>query len=335
MRAYSIQAGEGLAKLQFGETEQPTISSKQVLVRWRATSLNFHDYLVANGSIPVAEGQIPMSDGAGEVVEVGSDVTQWKVGDRVMSLFFPNWQDGQANLQKTRLISGETVAGYACEYSAMAESALTSMPNNYSYEEAATLPCAALTAWRGLVVEGKIKAGDKVLVEGSGGVSIFALQLAKSIGAQVFATTSSEEKSKLLKGLGADHVVNYREDEKWGKTIFKLSGGGVDHVLDVGGNTTLAQSVEAVGFGGHISLLGILGGRSGSFVLPKLFFKHAHMHGIAVASRAHQQAMVKALDQADFKPVVDKVFAFDQLKEAFEYQEAGKHFGKIVVQMSV
>lgn len=334
MQAYSIQAGEGLAKLQLGQTEKPTIADNQVLVKWHATSLNFHDYLVANGSIPVTEGQIPMSDGAGEVVEVGDNVSQWQVGDKVMSLFFPNWQDGLANFEKTRFISGETVAGYACEFSVMDESALTAMPKNYSYVQAATLPCAALTAWRALVVEGNIKAGDKVLVEGSGGVSIFALQLAKSIGAQVFATTSSAEKSNLLKELGADAVVNYREDERWGKTIFKLAAGGVDHVLDVGGNTTLAQSVEAVGFGGHISLLGILGGRSGYFVLPKLFFKHAHMHGIAVASRADQQAMVRALDLADFKPVVDKVFKFEQLKEAFEYQESGKHFGKIVVEIA-
>ena len=193
------------------------------------------------------------------------------------------------------------------------------------------MPCAALTAWRGLVVEGGLKAGDKVLVEGSGGVSIFGLQLAKAAGATVYATTSSDEKASRLKELGADAVINYKEDERWGRTIHKMTG-GVDHVLDVGGPSTLPQSIEAIGYGGKISLLGVLGGRDATIVLPKVFFKHASLHGIAVGSRRMQEDMVSALNVASFRPVLDQSFALENLADAFRYQETGQHFGKIVIE---
>jgi len=206
------------------------------------------------------------------------------------------------------------------------------MPQDYSYAEAATLPCAALTAWRALVVEGSIKAGDRVLVEGSGGMSIFALQFAKAAGAYVYATTSSDEKAEKLIELGADQVVNYRQDERWGKTVFKHSGGGVEHVLDVGGSSTLEQSVEAVGFGGSVSLIGILGGRKAEFVLPKLFFKHANLSGIAVANKRSQQEMVKGIEQSSIKPVIDKSYSLAEIADAFRYQESAQHFGKIVLE---
>ncbi len=304
---------------------------KEVLVRWHATSLNFHDYLVANGSIPVADGRIPMSDGAGEVITVGSDVTQWKTGDKVMSLFFPNWLEGKVSMAKTRVISGESFQGYAVEQSLIDENSITTIPEGFTFAEAATLPCAALTAWRGLFVEGNLQPGESVLIEGTGGMSIFALQLAKAAGAKVYATTSSQEKAERLKSMGTEAVVNYKEDPKWGKTLFKMTG-GIDHVLDVGGGATMQQSIEAVAIGGHITSIGILGGRKGEITFPKLFFKHIRLTGIAVGSKAMQNDMIKAINQSDWRPIIDKSFGLSELAHAFSYQETGKHFGKIVVE---
>ena len=331
MQEIQIRQPGGLDNLELVEIEKAQPAPGQVRVRWHATSLNFHDYLVANGSIPVADGQVPMSDGAGEIDAVGDGVSNWQLGDKVMSMFFPNWFDGAASFAATKMISGESAPGVATQSSCVSAQSLTAMPAAYSYSQAATLSCAALTAWRALVVEGNIKAGDKVLVEGTGGMSIFALQFAKAAGAYVYATTSSDEKAERLKALGADTVLNYRSDERWGRTVFKHSG-GVDHVLDVGGSSTLEQSIEAVGFDGKVTLIGILGGRKGEFVLPKFFFKHAHMNGIAVANRRSQEDMVKAIDLSGMQPVIDKSFKLDELADAFRYQESGKHFGKIVVE---
>jgi len=307
-------------------------ANTEIQVRWHATSLNYHDFLVGAGLIPVPDGRIPMSDGAGEVVAVGDQVTRWKVGDKVMSLFFPNWTEGAPTLAKTRAISGESFDGYITELSNISEAAVTAIPSSYTYAEAATLPCAGLTAWRALMEEGSIQAGDSVLIEGSGGMSIFALQLALMAGARVYATTSSPEKATRLKEMGATEVINYREDERWGKTIYKMTG-GVDHVLDVGGGSTMRQSIEAAAVGGHIYAIGILGnGRKGELTFPKLFFKHLRMTGLAVGSRVMQEKMVKAIEIAGMKPIVDKSFAFDQLGQAFGYQATGQHFGKIVLE---
>ena len=314
------------------ESNDPQPAAGEVLLRWHAASLNFHDYLVAVGGIPVPDGRIPMSDGAGEIVAVGEGVSKWKEGDKVMSLFFPNWIEGKASLAKTRSISGESFDGYITEMSCISQEAITSIPDNYSYSEAATLPCAALTAWRGLMEEGQLTAGESVLIEGSGGMSIFGMQLALAAGARVFATTSSEEKAERLRSMGAEAVVNYKEDSRWGKTLFKMTG-GIDHVLDVGGGSTMVQSIEAAAIGGHVVSIGILGGgRKGEITFPKLFFKHIKVSGIAVGSRIMQERMVKAINQNGFKPVIDKSFSFDQLADAFRHQESGKHFGKIVLE---
>lgn len=333
MYILGISAPGGFENLTKIEKVQPIPKAKQILVRWHATSLNYHDYLVAKGFIKVADGRIPMSDGAGEVIAIGETVTEWQVGDKVMSMFFPNWIEGRPTPAKTRAIKGESLDGCMAEMSIVDEKAVSRMPEGYSYAEAATLPCAATTAWRGLMVEGNIEAGDKVLIEGTGGMSMFALQLAKAAGAKVYATTSSDEKAERLLGMGVEAVVNYREDSRWGKTIFKLSGGGVDHVLDVGGGSTMVQSIEATAMGGHIASIGILGnGRKGEITFPKLFFKHLRMTGLAVGSRVMQEKMVDAIDIFKLKPIIDGSFAFDELVNAFQYQESGKHFGKIVVE---
>jgi NADPH:quinone reductase-like Zn-dependent oxidoreductase len=327
-----ITNGGGLDNLKIIESEAPAPKAGEILVHWHATSLNYHDYLVAIGGIKVPDNRIPMSDGAGEVIAVGEGVTKWKTGDKVMSLFFPNWIDGKPTPAKTQAISGESFNGYITEQSTISAESVTKIPNNYTYTEAATLPCAALTAWRGLVTEGNIKPGDKVLIEGTGGMSIFGLQIAKMAGARIFATTSSPAKAERLMAMGAEAVVNYREDERWGRTIFKMTG-GVDHVLDVGGGSTMGNSIDAAAFGGNIVAIGILsGGRKGTLTFPKLFFKHLTMKGIAVDSRKSQEDLVAAINNNGFRPVIDKTFAFDELADAFRYQESGQHFGKIVLE---
>lgn len=332
MKVIGVKQPGGLDHLVLLDKKDPIPEAGEVVVRWHATSLNYHDYLVGIGGIPVPDGRIPMSDGAGEIVAIGENVDQWKVGDKVMSMFFPNWIEGKPTLKKTMFIMGETLDGCIAEMSCLPATGVTKIPDGYSYAEAATLPCAALTAWRGLA-EGNLEAGDKILIEGTGGMSIFALQLAKAAGAKVFATTSSPEKAERLKAMGVEDVVNYKEDERWGKTIFKMTGGGVDNVLDVGGGSTMKQSIEAVKIGGHIASIGILsGGRKGEITFPKLFFKHLRMTGLAVGNVEMQNKMIDAINISGMKPIIDKSFAFDELADAFRYQESGKHFGKIVLE---
>lgn len=328
-----INSPGGLENINIIDREVHAPKTGEVCVRWHATSLNFHDYLVAVGGIPVEDGRVPMSDGAGEIIAVGEGVDKWSIGDKVMSLFFPDWLEGRPTVVRTKVINGEVADGFICEQSCVSADSLTRMPDNYTYAEAATLPCAAVTAWRGLMVEGKLKSGDKVLIEGTGGMSIFGLQIAHAAGATVYATTSSPNKAEKLKELGATEVVNYREDERWGKTIFKLSEGGVDHVLDVGGGSTMNQSIEATAIDGHISSIGILsGGRKGQITFPKLFFKHIRLIGIAVGSREMQEDLVDFINTHKIKPIIDKTFKFSELAGAFKYQESGKHFGKIVLE---
>ncbi|MDO6687038.1 MULTISPECIES: zinc-dependent alcohol dehydrogenase family protein [unclassified Agarivorans] len=329
MKTYQVSQPGGLDNLTITEQDIPKPRPGEVLVRWRASSLNFHDYLVGVGGIPVENGRVPMSDGAGEVVAVGNEVRNWKQGDKVMSLFFPNWINGKPT-PLNQGMSGDTMDGYAREYSCINANSLTRMPSNYTFEQAATLPCAALTAWRALMVEGNLQAGESVLIQGTGGMSIFALQIAKAAGAYVYATSSSEDKMKRLKELGADEVFNYRTDAEWGKTIAKRSG-GIDHVLDVGASATLAHSIDAVAIGGHLALIGVLGSTSAEIDMVSLILRHIKVTGLAVGSREMQEKMVAAFEVNDIHPIIDKSFGFDELKQAFEYQASGSHFGKIVV----
>lgn len=333
MKSIRVNHPGGLENLVVAEHDIPQPKAGEVLVEWHATSLNYHDYLVAIGAIPVEENRIPMSDGAGEIVDVGEGVNKWKSGDKVMSLFFPDWHTGTPTLENSRRISGESSDGFITEYSCVSAEALTSIPDGYSFGEAATLPCAALTAWRALIVEGALKPGDKVLIEGTGGMSLFALQIAIASGARVFATTSSPEKEQRLRSMGVEGVVNYQQDPKWGKSIYTLSEGGVQHVLDVGGGSTMSQSIEAAAINGKIYAIGILsGGRKGEITFPKIFFKHLTMTGLAVGSRTMQEDMVRALNLWDWNPQIDCSFGFDELADAFRYQESGQHVGKIILE---
>ncbi len=333
MQVMRVMKPGGLDQLRLLETESVSPADGEVQVRWRASSLNFHDYMVALGAIPTEDGRIPMSDGAGEITAVGEGVSKWKIGDKVMSTFFCHWIDDFPAAKHAAACYGDTVDGFAVERSCISADSITAIPDGYSFQEAATLPCAAVTAWRGLVEEGNLQSSDKVLIQGSGGVSIFGLQIAEAMGATIYATTSSDEKAEKLKSLGAAHVINYRDDEKWGKTIFKMSDGGVDQILDVGGPTTLPQAIEASAIGANIAVLGVLGGRDCELVLPKLFFKQITLNGIAVGSRVMQERMVAFINQHKIRPVIDKSFQLGDLAKAFEHQASGAHFGKITIEI--
>ncbi|MCI3133570.1 zinc-dependent alcohol dehydrogenase family protein [Phenylobacterium aquaticum] len=330
MKVAAVKAPGGLDKIVIEDRAQPVAGPGQVLVRVRASSLNFHDFAVVAGMIPAADGRIPMSDGAGEVVAVGEGVTTWKVGDQVLSTFFPNWPAGAPVLERLLGVPGDQADGFAAEYVASPATAFTRIPKGWTLEEASTLPCAALTAWRALIVEAKIKPGDVVLTQGTGGVSIFALQLAKAAGATVIATSSSAEKLARLKDLGADHLINYKDDPAWGQTAAKLTGGrGVDAVVEIGGPGTMNQSLHASKIGGHISLIGVLTGVSGEIATALAMSKNITIKGVTVGSRQEQEEMIAAIEANGIKPVIDSTYPLDQIAAAFAHQISQKHFGKI------
>ncbi|MEN8722862.1 MAG: NAD(P)-dependent alcohol dehydrogenase [Alphaproteobacteria bacterium] len=332
MKAAQVASPAGLDKISTVTLDDPSPAAGEILVRMRAVSLNFHDLAVVSGMIPLAEERIPMSDGAGEVVAVGEGVTDFVVGDKVMSTFFPNWHDGDPSLEALLGVPGDHVNGMAAELVAMPASAFTAIPAGYSFEEAACLPCAALTAWRAVSEEAKIKAGDWVLVQGTGGVSIFALQFAKALGAKVIATSSSDDKLARLKDMGADHLINYKDTPEWGVKARELTGGiGVDEIVEIGGPGTLTQSIAAARIGGHITLIGVLTGVSGEVPTAALFSSNITLKGVTVSSHRAQNDMVALIEKSGIKPVIDKVFALEELAGAFAHQISGAHFGKIVV----
>lgn len=335
MKGIVLRSPGGLQRLELTDLPDPGAPGPgEIRVRVHASSLNYHDYGVVSGRMPTADGRIPMSDAAGVVETVGEGVTEFQTGDHVVSCFFPGWHDGPPIMSDFRTTPGDGVDGYAREVVVRPATWFTRAPHNFSHLEAATLTTAGLTAWRALVVNGRLRAGDVVLVLGTGGVSIFALQLAKAMGAVVIATSSSDEKLERVRSLGADHTINYRLDENWGALARDWTGGrGVDHVIEVGGPGTLAQSIEAVRVAGHIALIGVLTGRSGEVPTGALMAKQARLEGLIVGSRRQQEDFVRALEATDLRPVIDRSFALDQLAEAFRYEESGAHFGKIGVEI--
>jgi NADPH:quinone reductase-like Zn-dependent oxidoreductase len=328
--AIKLRKPASLENLYLSETVTPAPQAGEITVRIRASSLNFHDYAVVRGLIPVAEDRIPMSDGAGVVTAVGENVHGIAVGDHVVSTFFPHWLSGRPALEKLSLVPGDRSDGYAREEVTAPATHFTKAPVGYTDAEAATLTCAGLTAWRALVVEGQMKAGDVVLVQGTGGVSIFALQFAKASGCTVIATSSSDAKLERLGTLGADHLINYKTTPEWGDAALKLTGGrGVDHVVEIGGAGTLGQSVRASRNGGHISLIGVLAGFQGNVNTAALMANQIRLIGITVGSRAQQLDMIRAIDANGIRPVIDCSFPLADIADAFRHQESGKHFGKI------
>ncbi len=331
MRALRLQAPGGLERLAMAEAPDPGDPGPgEIRVRIAASSLNYHDLGVVLGRAGAADGRIPMSDGAGTVEAVGAGVIEFAPGDLVVSCFFPQWLDGEPAVADFSGTPGDGIDGYAREVVVTPAACFTRAPRGYSALEAATLTTAGLTAWRALVVNGGLKAGDVVLALGAGGVSIFALQLAKAMGATVILTSSSNEKLARARGLGADFTINYREDEAWAKAALEYTGGrGVDHVIEVGGPGTLPQSIEACRIGGHISLIGVLTGRSGEIPTAALMRRQQRLQGLIVGSRKHQQDFVRALEATGVRPIIDKTFPMALAAEAFRYEMAGAHFGKI------
>ena len=323
---------DALTLAEVGDAPAPGPGETTVAIK--ASSLNYHDYAVVKGMIPTPEGRIPMSDGAGEVTAIGEGVSEFRVGDPVVSTFFPDWLDGEPPRTAFTRVPGDGIDGYAREAITAPTHWFTRAPAGYSHAEAATLTCAGLTAWRALFVDYTLKPGDTVLVQGTGGVSIFALQLAKAAGARVIATSSSDEKLERVKALGADHLINYKEVEAWGPKALELTGGrGVDCVVEIGGAGTLDQSMLATRVGGHVALIGVLAGFAGPVQTALLFSKNLTVQGLTVGSRKMQQDMIAAIEANGIRPVISDTFALAELAEAFRHQEANGHFGKIAVEI--
>jgi len=304
----------------------------EIRVRLRASSLNFHDFAVVTGMMPAAAGRIPMSDGAGEVVAVGDGVTAYAPGDLVVSTFFTNWDDGTPPATAFSTVPGDGIDGYAREEIVAPANWFTRVPKGYSAAEAATLTCAGLTAWRALFADGSVKPGSTVLVQGTGGVSVFALQFAKAAGARVIATSSSDAKLERMRALGADELINYKDVPEWGVKALELTGGqGVDCVVEIGGAGTLDQSMTASRVGGHVAMIGVLAGFAGPVQTAMLMFKNLRVQGLTVGSRAMQLDMIAGIEANGIKPVIDSHFPLAALADAFRHQASNQHFGKIVV----
>ena len=333
LNAIRLKAPGGLDSLWLDTLTDPGAPGPgEIRVKLAASSLNYHDYAVVMGMIASADGRIPMSDGAGTVEAVGEGVTQFAVGDAVVSTFFPDWIDGHPPATAFTTVPGDGIDGYARSAVIAPQAWFTRAPAGYSAAEAATLTCAGLTAWRALFVDGECRPGSTVLIQGSGGVSIFALQFAKAAGARVIATSSSDAKLDRLKALGADHLINYREVPAWGMKALELTGGvGVDTVVEIGGAGTLDQSMLATRVGGHVALIGVLAGYAGPVSTVMLMARNLRVQGLTVGSRAQQLAMIAGIEANGIKPVIDSHFALADLADAFRHQASGAHFGKIVV----
>jgi len=337
MRAYQLpKGGAGIDALARIERSNPKPAYRQVLVKVIACSLNFRDLGIVRGTyrMPVRDNISPLSDGAGEVVEVGAGVTRVKVGDKVAGCFFQRWTGGEAPSDAQASALGGSIDGMLAEYVVLEEEGVVKIPAHLSVEEGATLPCAGVTAWHALVEHGKVIAGQTVLLQGTGGVSIFGLQLAHAMGVQVVITSSSDEKLARAKNLGADKGINYKSTPDWEKAAMEFTGGrGVDQVVEVGGAGTLARSFGAIRVGGKISMIGGLSGPATELNPGLILARRANVQGISVGSTQMFEAMNRAIAVNGFKPVIDKVFGFDEVQAAYKHMASGAHFGKIVIRV--
>lgn len=336
MKAYELQAIGNLNGLVQVDRPRPSAEPGQVLVQVRAASLNYRDLLVVNGSYgKISLPLTPVSDGAGIVAAVGDGVTRCKAGDRVAATFFPRWIGGEISPERTRAARGAgSTNGMLAEYVVLAEDSLVHIPDHLSFEEAATLPCAALTAWNALVEQGQVKSGETVLLLGTGGVSLFGLQFARLHGARTILTSSSDEKLHRAQQLGADEIINYRTTPNWEEQVLERTNGrGVDHVLEVGGAGTLAKSLRATRPGGHVALIGVLAGVATELRVTDILMKSLRVDGIFVGNRDMFESMNRAIAHHHLKPVIDLVFPFAKAQAAYEYMQSGQHFGKIVIAM--
>ena len=335
MKVWQIAREWSIEGMELVERSDPDAGAGQITVRMRAASLNYRDLLTVQGKggaykLPL----IPFSDGAGDVVAVGEGVTRISVGDRVCPMFFQSWFDGGPSASNRRLALGGTLPGVLQELRVLDAEGVSRIPDHLTFAEATTLPCAGLTAWRALFEEAAVRPGHTVLVQGTGGVSIFALQLAKLAGATVIVTSSSDAKLERAKALGADHTINYRSVPDWGKSAADWTGGGVDHIVEVGGKDTLQQSIEAARVGGTILVIGVLSGFAQQIMIPSLFAKNLHVIGLSVGSRRMFEDMASAMGHNQIKPVIDKTFDFTEVPDALRYMQQASHFGKIAIEFS-
>jgi NADPH:quinone reductase-like Zn-dependent oxidoreductase len=334
MKKYVLNPDErGIDALKVQELTARELAPREVCVRMHAASLNYRDLITANGG--VSQELIPLSDGAGEVENVGEKVVHLKKGDRVVGLFFPLWQSGNIDAGKFAVArGGAPTDGMLAQYVYGLEDSFVKFPDYLTYEEASTLPCAGLTAWNALVVRGQLQAGETMVIQGTGGVALFALQLAKMIGARVILLSSNDEKLEKAAQMGADELINYRKNPNWeelvGEKTFQV---GADLVLELGGGGTLAKSMEAVKINGRISLVGVLTGFDGQVNPLAILRKSLVINGIYVGSRDMQEQLHRALEQNKIHPVIDRVFSFDQVKEAYAFMQSARHFGKIVIEL--
>jgi NADPH:quinone reductase-like Zn-dependent oxidoreductase len=337
MRAYQLpKGGAGVDALVEVERAQPKPAHRQVLVKVKACSLNFRDFAIARGTyrMGVRDNLIPLSDGAGEVAEVGAAVTRVKVGDRVAGNFFQRWPGGEPSAESHKSALGGGIDGMLAEYVVLEEDGVVKIPAHLSLEEGATLPCAAVTVWHAMMEHAKLKAGDTVLLQGTGGVSIFGLQFAKAMGIRAVIISSSDAKLKRAQSLGAAFGINYKTTPDWDKAAIEFTGGvGVDHVVEVGGAATLTRSFGALRSGGKITLIGGLSGGATELNPGLIFSRRANVQGISVGSTQMFEAMNRAVEANAIKPVIDKVFPFAEAKAAYHHMASGAHFGKIVIRV--
>lgn len=334
MKAWQLTAQTGADALKLIELAEPKPGPGQVVVRVHATALNYRDLMVASDRYGMAAPLplIPLSDGAGEIAAVGDGVTRWKVGDRVAGTFFQTWQTGPLRREAFNAALGGTLNGMLSQSVALSAEGVVAIPPHLSFEEAATLPCAALTAWNALVASGHVSAGQTVLVLGTGGVSIFALQFAKMHGARVIITSSNDAKLSRAKALGADETINYRTKPEWEQEVFQLTAkAGADHIIEVGGTDTFPKSLRALALGGTISVIGGVSGFTSQAPLRDILGKAALVRGIYVGNRDMFETMNRAIGLHRLKPAVDRVFPFAEAPAAYRYQESGAHFGKVVI----
>ena len=336
MYSYRFRDLQHLESLTLSEEQMPQPSRGEVLVRINCVSLNYRDIAttVAQYVNEASTGLVPTSDAAGEVVSVGEGVVRFQVGDRVISTFNPRWFGGPRPRYTISDHYGTARDGWLCEYKEVSEEALVPLPDGISYEEGATLPCAGATAWNALAGSAPIRAGQTVLTLGSGGVSTFAIQVAKALGARVIATTSSDRKVDALRRLGADHVLNYTRTREWGREVHEIASGGVHRVIEVGGPATINQSLHAVAYGGEVVLIGFLSSENPGIDYFHLKRSGALIRSVTVGDRTTLEELVRAVAVCSLKPVIDRVFAFDEALAAFEHLAARGHMGKIVINVS-
>jgi NADPH:quinone reductase-like Zn-dependent oxidoreductase len=338
MRAYQLaKGGAGIEALVKTERPDPKPAHRQVVIKVAACSLNFRDLGIVRGTyrMPVRDNIIPLSDGAGEVVAVGPGVTRIKVGDKVAGCFFQRWPGGEPPPDVQANALGGAIDGMLAEYALLEEEGVVKLPAHLSTEEGATLPCAAVTAWNAMIEHAKLIAGQTVLLQGTGGVSVFGLQLAHAMGIQAVITSSNDDKLMRAKKLGASHGINYKSTPDWEKAAMEFTGGrGVDHVVEVGGAGTLARSFGAIRVGGRISMIGGLSGAATELDPRLIMARRANIQGISVGSTQMFEALNRAVTANAIKPVIDKVFGFDDVQAAYRHMASGAHFGKIIIRVS-